>query len=183
MTGARDQGSELYSSPALHGEDGQGPIMVLAFPPSAFLKPDSLRNFLLRELLHVTDMLDPGFGYRPSLPDALAEDRARAELVRDRFRVLWEARIAGLLARASDPLATLPSMPDHFRRAFGPSASLTKLAERYAAAWSSRNESGRENLGLRRLKRDQPGTRFHIARSRDSSRRSAPSPDSGSTAA
>ncbi len=56
-----------------------------------------LRAFLLHELTHLVDLLDAGFGYRREDP-ALGERRPRAELVRDRYRVLWNASVDGRLA-------------------------------------------------------------------------------------
>jgi len=46
----RDAGSELYAAPALHGSDGEGARMVLALAPAAFLEPEALERFVLREL-------------------------------------------------------------------------------------------------------------------------------------
>jgi hypothetical protein len=54
-------------------------------------------EFLRRELLHVSDMLDPAFGYEPRLPRSPTgppEDR----LVRDRYAVLWNCSVDGRLA-------------------------------------------------------------------------------------
>jgi hypothetical protein len=69
------------------------------------------------------------------LPEALDQDPARAELVRDRFAVLWEASISGRLARAGDPFAAVPAVPERFRRAFGSTLAPFELTELHAEAW------------------------------------------------
>jgi hypothetical protein len=58
-----------------------------------------VRVLLRHELMHVADMLDPAFGYERSLPTS--DDGPSADnIVRDRYRVLWDVTIDGRLARA-----------------------------------------------------------------------------------
>ena len=82
-----------------------------------FADGDALRELALRELLYADDMLDPMFGYRPALPPEVTVEHARAELVRDRFSALWDARIRGKMARLTS--GEIESEPDgNFAKAF-----------------------------------------------------------------
>jgi hypothetical protein len=58
----------------------------------------SLEDFLRHELTHISDMLDPSFGYQPdlTLPDAPPAENI---LLKDRYRVLWDISIDGRLKR------------------------------------------------------------------------------------
>lgn len=108
----RDEGADLFVRPA---EAGQGEaqrmhigadrrsigIQVL---PESLLDPDRLLDLLRHELLHVEDMLDPRFGYEPSLPRSEVGP-AYDRLLQDRYRALWDATIDGRLLRAGRALA------------------------------------------------------------------------------
>jgi len=114
---ARDEGSELYVDES--GTDAVARArLTLTLRARTFLDPRELFETALREFLHAEDMLDPDFGYRPSLPAELAEEPARHELVRDRLRVLWEARVAGRMAALGGGSGPLPDPTPAFRRAF-----------------------------------------------------------------
>ena len=69
-----------------------------------FLQPQSLLNaaallaLLRHELLHIADMLDPAFGYEPTLP-AAEGGPTHDRLLAERYRILWDATIDGRLAR------------------------------------------------------------------------------------
>jgi hypothetical protein len=96
---AADEGVELYVAPEPHGprvdEDRR---LHIRLRPQTLLRPSELRMLLRGELLHVADMLDPDFGYSPSLPPAPAgptQDR----LVIDRYAALWSTTVWGRLAR------------------------------------------------------------------------------------
>ena len=58
---------------------------------------DALSRFLRHELTHVGDMLAPAFGY-PDRPPSGAT--AGDNLIRDRYRLLWDLSVDGRLARA-----------------------------------------------------------------------------------
>lgn len=94
-----DEGAELYvASPADRS-------VVISLRPGTLAEPEAALPFLRRELLHVADMLDPGFRYEPRLPRRTigpAEDR----LLQDRYRLLWDCTVDGRLAAAGllDPL-------------------------------------------------------------------------------
>ena len=112
------EGAELFvGSEAGAGGRQQRNVCILLRPES-LLDPAALMSFLRHELLHITDMLDPDFGYEPTLPAAVggpAHDRLLAE----RYRALWDATIDGRMARrgwASDSIRD-ERLKD-FRRAF-----------------------------------------------------------------
>jgi len=74
------------------------PTIVVRLRPQSLLDGEALRTLLRRELLHVADMLDPAFGYRKELP-GVERDPAGLNLLRERYRVLWDATIDGRLCR------------------------------------------------------------------------------------
>lgn len=96
----------------------EAPTIVLRLRPQTLLRSDALRTLLHRELLHVADMLDPAFGYEKELP-GVEEDPAVVNLLRERYRVLWDATIDGRLTRAGilHPQAR-PTRLTEFVRAF-----------------------------------------------------------------
>jgi len=66
--------------------------------PESLLDPAALLPFLRRELYHIADMLDPEFGYEPSLPPAEGGP-THDRLLKERYRVLWDTTIDGRMAR------------------------------------------------------------------------------------
>jgi hypothetical protein len=59
---------------------------------------EALVTLLRREILHVLDMLDPAFGYIPEVSSG-ESDPALMTLLRERYRVVWDATIDGRLCR------------------------------------------------------------------------------------
>ena len=104
------EGSELYRDAVLTR-------LVFGLTPARFGDLATLPEFFLRECLYAEDMLDPSVGFSPHLDPAPADERARAELVRDRLRVLWEARVTGRAA-ALLGMEPVPGPGPSFRRAF-----------------------------------------------------------------
>lgn len=95
----QEEGAELFVGPATAGErESDRRWVVVRLRPEAFGAPDRLLQFLRHELTHIADMLDPRFGYEPHLPQPAAGP-AHERLLRDRYRVLWDAAIDGRLAR------------------------------------------------------------------------------------
>ena len=95
----REEGADLVDQ-IVSGEVDQRPILVLRLRPRTLFEPEALRALLRHELMHVADMLDPAFGYQRSLP--LSDDGPSGDnIVRDRYRVLWDVTIDGRLERAS----------------------------------------------------------------------------------
>ncbi len=127
--GGRDEGADLEPS-------GEMAILRLC-PRRVGGDAGALRAFLLHELTHLVDMLDPGFAYRCEDP-APGESRAWANLVRDRHRVLWNASVDGRLAGREEIVSgTEQERRREVRRAFGGSspADADRLFEE---AWSGR---------------------------------------------
>jgi len=91
--GGRDEGGDLLVAPATR------PILSLRVSPETVAAPERFRLLVRCELLHVADMLDPRFGYEPSLPEGVAGG-ARERAVRDNYRVVWNTYVDGRLARA-----------------------------------------------------------------------------------
>ena len=91
--GRNDEGAELYVSEA---GDRNG---VVAMRPDRFEQEADLGSFLRHELMHLHDMVDPGFGYRPELavPSASPNQYRSA---RERYRLLWDISIEGRLNHA-----------------------------------------------------------------------------------
>ena len=87
-----DEGVELFvRSP------GDGPAvrtLLVQLRPEGLVSPDRVAALLRRELLHVSDMLDDAFGYRAENLTSLGQ---REQLVRDRYRVLWDLYVESRL--------------------------------------------------------------------------------------
>jgi hypothetical protein len=91
---ARDEGADLLVAEG----DGEERSILLRLRPALFRAAPALLALLRAELLHVADMLDPAFGYRPELPESEA-GASHTELVRNRYRTVWNVRVAGRLDR------------------------------------------------------------------------------------
>jgi hypothetical protein len=80
---------------------GQGPptAVLLRVRPARLLDATRLRPWLNHELLHLADIVDPDFGYQRVFPLQEAGS-AYANLVRERYRVLWDTWIDGRLFRS-----------------------------------------------------------------------------------
>lgn len=79
------------------GDDGSvDRTLVIQICPQSFLDTDGFTTLMRRELLHVADMLDEGFGY---LRDTFPGEPSRQNLQRDRYRVLWDIYVEGRLER------------------------------------------------------------------------------------
>lgn len=75
-----------------------GMRLVVRLRPASLAEPETLLPLLRHELMHVGDMLDPAFGYERSLPAADAD--VPENLLRDRYRVVWDVTIDGRLSHA-----------------------------------------------------------------------------------
>src|SRR5262245_21829690 len=113
----REEGVELFvNSEEKVAEDQR--VVRLLLRPESVLAPTSLLTFLRHELLHIVDMLDPNFGYEPHLPPT-AGGPTHESLVKNRYRVLWDATIDGRLVRRGWlPVATRAQHLLSFARAF-----------------------------------------------------------------
>lgn len=94
----RDEGADLLDpSPATSRADAR-PTLALRLRPPELLDPVTLGAFLAHELTHVTDMLDPVFEYERALPPS-DDGPSSDNILRDRYRVVWDVTIDGRLAR------------------------------------------------------------------------------------
>jgi hypothetical protein len=92
-----EEGADLVD-PAFRPHGDADPLLVLRLRPQSLLEHDSLRALLRHELMHVADMLDPLFGYERALPPSDGGPSAD-NILRDRYRVVWDATIDGRLSR------------------------------------------------------------------------------------
>ena len=84
----KDEGAELFVRP-----DAKN--VAIALRSERFFET-GFAQWLAHELCHISDMLDPAFAYEPEirLPDA---PPAELDLLRERYRVLWDITIDGRL--------------------------------------------------------------------------------------
>jgi hypothetical protein len=95
----RDEGAELFVSPDNGRGESPRRAVVIRVRPETLSIPRRLRFLLRHELTHIADMLDPRFGYEPRLRVSEALP-TRERLLRERYRVLWDAFIDGRLAQS-----------------------------------------------------------------------------------
>lgn len=92
----KEEVAELYmNSPANSPSENTWTLFIKVCPQS-FQESSTFTQRLRRELLHVADMLDERFGYRK---DTLLGHHPRQNLLRDRFKVLWDITVEGRLSR------------------------------------------------------------------------------------
>lgn len=94
----REEGADLIDW-VVPGSADVHPLLVLRLRPAILLEPEALRALLRHELTHIGDMLDPAFSYERTLPPS-DDGPSGDNIVRDRYRVLWDVTIDGRLARA-----------------------------------------------------------------------------------
>jgi len=91
--GKNDEGAELYVN-----EAGRRSA-ILSLRAEAFSRDAALQDYLRHEFMHLRDMVDPMFGYSPTL-DLAGLNVAQYRLARERYRLLWDAAIDGRLCAA-----------------------------------------------------------------------------------
>ncbi len=106
------QGAELYGSPGRY-------TMVIAVPASLLLDEAAFFFWARHELLHLDDLLDPGFAYQPNVRpggSSPLEDRR----ILERYSTLWAMSIdARLTARAAAHPLAKDKRQTEFLRVFG----------------------------------------------------------------
>jgi hypothetical protein len=142
-----EEGAELYVNDLgeRHG--------VVAVLPERLVAGAPLRRLLHHELTHLSDMVDPAFGYQRALhlPGRTASQQ---RLARERYRLLWDITIDGRLSRAGRvPLADRAQRELEFDRAFAflPDDSRLRLFE---SLWSGRQPRHEALLALASDPRD-----------------------------
>jgi hypothetical protein len=103
---SRDEGADLFDleqdvvldERASPGDGALAPrrVVFVRLRSQSFMDAAKLLALLRHEFLHLADMLDPAFGYQRELPPAEAGP-AHDQLVRSRYRVLWDVTIDGRL--------------------------------------------------------------------------------------
>jgi hypothetical protein len=122
----RDEGADLIDELTAAGVRA-APTLMVRLRPTTLVEPGAVRALLRHELMHVADMLDPAFGYERTLPPS--EDGPSADnILRDRYRVLWDVTIDGRLAAAG--LAGEPIRDERWREF---ASAFAVLGERCAA--------------------------------------------------
>jgi hypothetical protein len=91
----KDEAVELYVS----AENGCS--AVVAMRPGRFEQDDAVCHLLRHEFMHLSDMVNPAFGYSPELRAHVANP-SHQRIVRERYRLLWDITIDGRLGRASE---------------------------------------------------------------------------------
>lgn len=126
-----EEGAELYVNRegARHG--------MLALRPERFSDRRSLVPFLNHELMHLNDMVDPGFCYDPDIGGS-AQPASQLRLIRERYRLLWDITIDGRLVLANrETVANHEQRWSEFNRAFS-FLPEPKRQETFQALWNSR---------------------------------------------
>jgi hypothetical protein len=97
---------ELYVGPSGAARPAQplSTTLFIGLRAARCLERPALTAFLRHELMHVADMLDPAFAYNPHA--RLGADGApEGELVRARFRALWDLWVHARMRRRGWPTA------------------------------------------------------------------------------
>jgi hypothetical protein len=152
-----DDGAELYVN-----ETGQRSA-ILALRPESFERDAALRDYVRHEFTHLSDMLDPAFGYAPTL-DLPGLNGAQQRLARERYRLLWDITIDGRLTAAGHaPMQTREQHAAAFTRgySFWPA---DRQAETFESLWfnAAPRHAGflaliADPRGLREAHRPAPG--------------------------
>ncbi len=95
---AKEEGAELFVLPEQEDNDCGRRTLRLLLRPESFLQSEALRHLLRHELFHISDMLDPVFGYQPTLPQAEGGPTYDS-LITNRYRALWDVTIASRMLR------------------------------------------------------------------------------------
>ncbi len=114
----KEESAELFVAQDTRLENPPERTLRILLRPESLLNAVSLKTFLRHELFHIADMLDPAFGYEPTLPKAEGGPTYDT-LITNRYRVLWDVTINGRMARRGwcDTSVREQQLGD-FRRAF-----------------------------------------------------------------
>jgi hypothetical protein len=156
-TGKNDEGAELYVN-----EAGQR-TGLLALRLERMTNDAALRDYLRHEFTHLHDMLDPSFGYSPTL-NLPGLNSAQKRIARERYRLLWDITIDSRLAAAGH--ARMQTREQHLA-AFVRSYSFwpePRQMETFESLWCNATARHAEFLaliadprGLRDAHRPEPG--------------------------
>jgi hypothetical protein len=107
----KDEGAELYVS-AEHGRSA-----VVAMRAERFERDAPVAGLLRHEFMHLSDMVDPAFGYSPTLK-LPGFNSTQQRITRERYRLLWDITIDGRLFRAGRSASRRNHHEAIFHRAF-----------------------------------------------------------------
>ena len=97
-TRAKEEGAELFVGQDADQNSVEHRTLRVLLRPESLFDAEALAVFLRHELFHIADMLDPAFGYEPTLPKAEGGP-AYDNLITNRYRALWDATINGRMLR------------------------------------------------------------------------------------
>ena len=96
---AREEGADLHELRDSRPKDSlPEKALLIQLQAERLLDSSALQAWLRHELMHIADMLDPRFGYERFIPSGDAGP-AYANLLKDRYRALWDTWIDGRLLR------------------------------------------------------------------------------------
>lgn len=117
VQGPKQQGAELFVKGDGCSVPDSARTLIIQVCAQSLLNPESLIPPMRRELLHVADMLDEDFGYDPK---SLAGRTPQHNLIRDRYRVLWDLYVEGRLSREGHGDESIKrGLSRQFEKAFG----------------------------------------------------------------
>jgi hypothetical protein len=125
-----EEGAELYVNEEGHRHG------IVALRPARFQADADLVRFVHHELQHLSDMLDPEFGYSPHIAQP-GHTASQQRLMRERYRLLWDSTIDGrLTAKGRDTVARREQRQAEFNRAYSflPEA---KRAQTFEWLWNN----------------------------------------------
>ena len=93
---AKKEAAELFIRDTGDSAQAETRSLFIHAYHESLLNPEPFERRMRREFLHVADMLDESFGYRK---DSLLGNQPRQNLIRDRYRVLWDIYVEGRLSR------------------------------------------------------------------------------------
>jgi hypothetical protein len=136
-----EEGAELYVNLA---GDRHGIVAILA---ERLGDDASSIPFLNHELMHLLDMVNPGFAYSPEIQLA-GRSAPQQRLIRERYRLLWDATIDGRLAASDRPtIASRAQRRSEFDRSFSFWPDLRRQ-EVFESLWITAIPNHRELLVL-----------------------------------
>jgi hypothetical protein len=150
-----EEGAELFVN-------GSARSAVIALRAERFADNGNLETFLRHEFTHLSDMLDPAFGYQPDT--GLSRHPSQERLIRERYRLLWDITIDGRLASGGNvPCVTRDQHWNQFKRAYGFWDAST-LETTFHSLWSEKQprhsrllELASDPRGLRFVHKPSPG--------------------------
>lgn len=167
----KEEGAELFVAHGDNPDTSNRRTLRVLLRPESLLDGKTLKSFLRHEFFHIADMVDPEFGYAPTLPKADGGPTYDT-LITNRYRVLWNITIYGRMVRRSwcdrnmrsqqmlDFAHAFPMLQDGVEELFAKffDSEQPKHRDLAAFAFDPREASG--NL----LKRSVPGTHCPLCR-------------------